>query len=249
MLGKKPIIATVYRSGGPYDLRYVEALSSALQINAEWDGDIVCLTDQPEQVEQDGVQAVPMEHNWPGWWSKIELFKPGLFDSPVIYLDLDTLVLGPIHEMQRMVERWKYGPLLLRGYHPTSQRYDLPATGIMAWNPSQWRDFSGPQMEEVYQAFVERYSRMIDLGKNVDDYIKGGDQGFVRQYVNPERKLQDVLPPNYIAFKRQVRQSPNSTEGELRGARLLAWSGRPRMHEAVSNRDRVVAEYWGSFAS
>lgn len=241
MLGKKQaVIVTVYRSGGAYDLRYIRALSNALRINASWEGDIVCLTDQPEQVEQAGIEAVSMEHAWPGWWSKIELFRPGLFDSPVIYLDLDTLVLGPIHEMKRLVERWTGDPLLIRGYHPTSQRYDLPASGIMAWQ--------GSQMEDVYRAFVERYDRMIAMGKGVDDYVKGGDQGFIRQYVNPEKKLQDVLPPNYIAFKRQVRQSPDP-ERELKGARLLAWSGRPRLHEAVSGRDYMVSRYWGEFAT
>lgn len=29
-------------------------------------------------------------HNWPGWFSKLELFRPGLFMGPVLYLDLDV---------------------------------------------------------------------------------------------------------------------------------------------------------------
>jgi len=237
---KKVTIATVYRSGGDYDTRHLQAIYNALQINAGWDGDFVCLTDQPELVEQCGIEALSMEHNWPSWWSKIELFKPNLFGGPVIYLDLDTLVLGPLHELKRTVARKRSEPLLLRGYHPTSQRYDLAATGIMAWQSGQ--------MEAVYHAFVDRYSRLVELGKSVDQYIKGGDQGFVRQYVNPKRKLQDVLPPNYIAFKRQVRQSPRPVEQELSGARLLAWSGRPRIDKAVADRDSVVVRYWRDFA-
>ena len=34
-----------------------------------------------------------------GWWSKIELFRPGRFTGRVIYLDLDSVVVGPLDKL------------------------------------------------------------------------------------------------------------------------------------------------------
>jgi hypothetical protein len=47
------------------------------------------------------VERIPLEENWPGWWSKLELFRPGLFEDRVLYLDLDVVIcddLTPIVE-------------------------------------------------------------------------------------------------------------------------------------------------------
>ena len=35
----------------------------------------------------------------PGWWAKIDLFKPGLFDDRVLYLDLDVTVVGSLDDL------------------------------------------------------------------------------------------------------------------------------------------------------
>lgn len=58
----------------------------------------ICFTNVPEKFN-DTMETVPLVHNWPGWWSKIELFKPGVFDKTidkVLYLDLDVVVLRPL---------------------------------------------------------------------------------------------------------------------------------------------------------
>lgn len=31
-----------------------------------------------------------------GWWNKVELFRPGRFQGRVLYLDLDTVITGPL---------------------------------------------------------------------------------------------------------------------------------------------------------
>lgn len=39
---------------------------------------------------------------WRGWWSKIELFRPGIFRyGRVLYLDLDTVITGPLEPLLR----------------------------------------------------------------------------------------------------------------------------------------------------
>jgi hypothetical protein len=60
----------------------------------------VCLTDQA-----DGLPPFiePIEARKPdglkAWWTKVQLFKPGLFRGRVLYLDLDTLVVAPLRDI------------------------------------------------------------------------------------------------------------------------------------------------------
>lgn len=39
----------------------------------------------------------------PGWWAKIDLFQPGRFEGRVLYLDLDTVVVGPLEPVVQSV--------------------------------------------------------------------------------------------------------------------------------------------------
>ena len=42
----------------------------------------VCLSNVPVE----GVETIPLRDNLPGWWAKIELFRPGLFTGRTLYL-------------------------------------------------------------------------------------------------------------------------------------------------------------------
>jgi hypothetical protein len=44
--------------------------------------------------------TIPLLFNWPGWWSKLELCRPDI-PGDVFYMDLDTVVLGPVAEFTR----------------------------------------------------------------------------------------------------------------------------------------------------
>jgi len=37
---------------------------------------------------------IPLKHNWPGWWSKMELHRPDLPAGRTLYLDLDSHVVN-----------------------------------------------------------------------------------------------------------------------------------------------------------
>jgi alpha-N-acetylglucosamine transferase len=54
----------------------------------------VCLSNTDVPCER-----IPLIHDWPGWWSKIELFRPGLFEDWVLYLDLDVLIMQNIDDL------------------------------------------------------------------------------------------------------------------------------------------------------
>ncbi len=85
-------LATVLKSGGRYDGRWVERLARGVRRFAPAFERIVCLTDLPLAVA--GVERVPLRHDWPSWWSKIEALRAGLFAGTVVLCDLDTVFTG-----------------------------------------------------------------------------------------------------------------------------------------------------------
>ncbi|MBB6413742.1 hypothetical protein [Mesorhizobium sangaii] len=45
-----------------------------------------------------GVELIPLRHGWPGWWAKMELFRPELRDDWLVF-DLDTSIVGSLADM------------------------------------------------------------------------------------------------------------------------------------------------------
>lgn len=74
-------LACVLRSGGDFGPEHVQWLAKQVP-------GLVCLSDVPVP----GVERIALEHGWPGWWSKMEMFGPSL-EGDVLMMDLDTVVL------------------------------------------------------------------------------------------------------------------------------------------------------------
>ncbi|KKK78135.1 hypothetical protein LCGC14_2846620, partial [marine sediment metagenome] len=71
-----------------YSVRWVKRLRNMVSRNLPIPHRFVCLSNVEGPCER-----IPLLHNWPGYWSKIELFRPGIFEDRVLYLDLDLVVL------------------------------------------------------------------------------------------------------------------------------------------------------------
>lgn len=86
-------LITVLKGGGRYDAAWVERLARGVRRHAPAFTRILCLTDLPLAVE--GVERVPLRHDWPAWWAKMEAFRPGLCQGTALLCDLDTVLTGP----------------------------------------------------------------------------------------------------------------------------------------------------------
>ena len=198
-MSERPIIACVLRSGGStYDPRWVHALKR--QANEQLpEHEFVCLTDV--EAIHPGWRA-PMEHAWEGWWSKMELFRPGLFPEGrlVLYFDLDTLLIGPLDFLAGY--RGEFG--VIRGfYHPVRQ------SGVMAWRPGE---ISGRMWEEWTADPEKHMSTYRGDGRWLDGHLprEGVDQ------------LLDLFPGRIVSYKVDAREGPPD------GARVVCGHGRPR---------------------
>jgi hypothetical protein len=66
-------------------------------VRRHWKGplDFVCYTDSPV----DGVPCAPLLAEYPGWWSKINLFG---FRRPLVYFDLDVVITGDLTPLKEI---------------------------------------------------------------------------------------------------------------------------------------------------
>lgn len=170
-------VACVLRSGGDYDPSWVYALHRGVSRHLQ-DFEFLCLTDTPV-----AVPWVPLLHGWRGWWSKAELFRPGLFQGPVLYFDLDTLIVGELEELASY-----------RGPHARLSDFyqpNLAASGVMAWTP-------GLHTEAIYNAALKLNGR-FPSGRSDYWYAK----------VAPKvDRLQQLYPGQLVSFKAHARQGP-----------------------------------------
>lgn len=198
-------IACVLRSGGPYDGRYVRNLRAGVRHGlAGRPATFVCLTDVPDEVAADCDEVVVLEKNYPGWWSKLELFRlPG----PCIYFDLDTLVVGDIGSLYEAVAAAAVGFWMLKPFLHT----ETWASGVMAW-AGDW--------SSIYTDFDPERDFQYDWDQR---YIwRAADRRGV-----PISAVQERIPELY-SFKRHCQAGPPE------GARVICFHGEPRPAKAAA---------------
>lgn len=147
-------IVCVLKTGGEFRTEHVVALADSIrQHNPE--AAIRCLTDA--QLNHEHIETVPLQHNWPKWWSKIELFRPGVCTGPTLYLDLDTVVVGKI---ELRIDRFTMLPDVYRTGDVGS--------GVMAWQKTP---------EHIYQKFARHPAKYMAAYRTRSRW---GDQAFIR---------------------------------------------------------------------
>jgi len=198
--------ATVLRSGGLYGVEYVDALRVGLSIWAPKTSRFVVLTDVPEV----GANAIPLEREeLGGWWSKLELFRPDVFDGPVVYLDLDTLPVGRLDAIARLAASGFRGALA-DFYQPRQ----MIGSGVLVWTPTR-------DTEEFWRSAL---SGLEQRGRA--DYV-------FRLLFGKDRRLQDELPGEIVSLKPRSGPDPKRV-GAPPGATLVCGHGRPRLHDPAA---------------
>jgi hypothetical protein len=79
----------------PFTSDYVVRLRSMMRRHLPTQHEFTCLTDSPESLPRDmRTVKISRPENFPGWWSKLEIFSPEHeLSGPSIYVDLDVLVV------------------------------------------------------------------------------------------------------------------------------------------------------------
>jgi hypothetical protein len=98
-------VVCLLRQGGKvgYDATWVEKLQRGVQRNLTLPHRFICFSDCDVSCER--VELLPGDH---GFWSKMQLFRPGVLSGPTLFLDLDTVVCGNLDEMIRRIQHQKF---------------------------------------------------------------------------------------------------------------------------------------------
>jgi len=162
-----------------------------------------CITEQAIP----GIDCILRRHDWPAWWSKIELFRPGM-TGPFFYLDLDMLVIrsldwigGYLEKSFCAVENWgsrtREGPLY----------EDELSSAMMIWSGNGATD-------RIYNNFSEADIRRLH---------PHGDQTYATEQT---RGVVTLIPQSLMcSYKRHCANGPPP------GASVVAFHGSPRPHE------------------
>jgi hypothetical protein len=168
-------IACVLKSGGIYEATWVARLRDGVARHLPVEHRFVCLSDVDVPCER-----IPLVHGWPGWWSKIELFK---LQGPVLYFDLDTAIVGDLGDMAHAASAHEI--VALRDFYRLG---DGIGSGVLAW-----RD----DVAAIYRRFaMHPEAHMLRLGSR-------GDQGFLEGYDGVTR-WQDIVS-GIVSYKVHCR--------------------------------------------
>lgn len=209
-------VACVLRSGGVYDATWVARLKAGVAKHLPMQHRFVCLSDVDVPCER-----IALEHGWPGWWSKIELFKlPG----PVLFFDLDTAIVGDLTAIAGHAEG--RGFTMLRDFYAP----DHCGSGVMAWNETS--------LDFLYDSFAADAERMMRLQR-----ARMGDQAFLEETVGAAHitRWQDVVGDQIVSYKVHCAGHRHPATGQPSGigippnARVVCLHGKPKFADMPAN--------------
>lgn len=174
-------VACVLKKSTEYDVDYVDRLRDGL-----------C-----RQLKEFEFTTI-IGSQWPGWWSKMELFRPSV-KGDLLYFDLDTVIVGPIDDLFT-------GKLTM-----LSDFNNLPnvASGVM-FLPEADR-------AEVWHEWIK------DPEGHMRKHRGHGDGGFISQFYKTRAlRFEDTSPGQIVSYKVHCKS------GVPEGARVVCFHGRPR---------------------
>lgn len=187
--------ATVLKTGGEYHASHVHALYKQVQTYIP-QASFVCLSDANNL----DCKTIPLQHDWPGWWSKLELFK---LQGPVLYTDLDTIITGNCDHWLDKIKDKKL--VLLRDIYRGVTNPHAMGSGIMYWSGD---------MSVLYHDYIR-------VGCPTD--IRGGDQEFLEQSLGTAEYIQDYTD-DVVSYKAQIRDG----DYDKIDASIIYFHGEPR---------------------
>ncbi|MEI9804092.1 MAG: hypothetical protein WDN48_06010 [Pseudolabrys sp.] len=203
-------VACVLKSGGIYDTTWVARLKAGVARHLPIDHRFVCLSDVDVPCER-----IALEHDWPGWWSKIELFKlPG----PVLYFDLDTAIVGDLTDVAAAAVG--HATIVLQDFYRLGNGI---GSGVMAWSDL-----------DLVRGLYDRF--LADPDSWTKRIGGRGDQGFLEEagWALHYDRWQMILRGQIVSYKVHCRGGISPVNGQVTGsgipsnARVVCLHGRPK---------------------
>lgn len=223
-------IVCTLKGGGLYNEEWVRKLKNGFSRHFSMPHRFVCLTDMDVGYD---IEAIPLEHNWPGYWSKVELFKPGLLDGPTLFTDLDVLICGSVDGLSGN----HGGFVMLEDYYP-----EIYNSTLMYFDASN-KLYSG-----IYTYFKEHEIEVQDKYAPGRHGANFGDQLYIQQWLwdhgQKVNKWQDILPREmFMPFCYTSRLNPEVEQWyDGHPAAYVYCLGPPKFNEMA--KLPIVRNHW-----
>lgn len=193
-------IVTVLKTSPDYKKEYVDLLYNQCKKHAP-KVEFVCISDDPTVPGY-----IKMEHSWPRWWPKMEIFK---IHGPVLYLDLDTIIVNNIDDLIKKASQHEF--VGIRDFYKDHRMQRTLGSGVMFWTGD---------MRYLYEEFLK------DPQKNMDECTTTrwwGDQGFIEKTIKHKVVYwQDITPQKLVSWKVHCKN------GVPKDAAIIAFHGKPK---------------------
>lgn len=166
-----------YHIGCDFDVEYVDKLERAVRRHLPMPHQFVCFSNVEVPCER-----IPLQHGWPGWWAKMEMYSPHIPDGRILYFDLDTLIVGDLSDIAAIDE-----------FAMTCNFLDPEnglGAGVMMIEDRQrvWNAFR-PKAHIAQFRSDQEFLNDLALAKSFDDLVPGQVISYKRDV-----RRQDVLP-------------------------------------------------------
>ncbi len=190
-----------------YSPRHVRWLRDQFADQVKAPHTFTCMSD----IDVPGVNVLPLKHNLPGWWSKLEIFENF---TQAAYFDLDTVLIGDVSPYIFRDHKFSMAGSLTRRYGYNSS--------VMCWKGN-------------YDFLLHKFLEQKD--KYIAEYRKPhmwGDQDFIRdmmRFKHPIQRLHERSPGLVLSYKHDVRDKGKPKNGLRRIREPLRgdWKAKPRV--------------------
>ena len=203
-------VVCVLRNGGKtgYNADWVAKLQQAVSRNLSQSHRFFCMSDCEVPVER-----IELETGDWGFWSKLQLFRPGLFTGPTLYLDLDTVICQSIDPV---LERIQNQPFVM-WYEADKQ---IHSSAFMYWHGDH------SHLWDLYKS--QPLTHWTSLYATPPLY---GDQAIISE-ATQHTLLTDHCPPKWF----HIADGKRDHERDLSQVRLL-------MFRKVKNKPSTMLDH------
>lgn len=209
-------VACVLKSGGIYTADWVYRLYYEVSRHLSQEFRFCCLSDVPLT----GIDRIPLEHDYQGWWSKIELFDQ-FREGRTLYLDLDVLVTGDLFRLFRKTP----GMTMCRDFLWP----DKLNSSVMAWQGDH------SFLHDIFAESPKGYMRRCNgRGGNI------GDQAYIEAVMASLAQPVDTFDESAVVSYRK-----SAKDGAPAGASVVAFHGTPKPNKAPGWVRAYMEEHHG----
>lgn len=167
--------------GDKFSEDYVYNLKSMVERNTTVPHQFVCFSDR----ELEGIKTVKLISGYQGWWNKMQMFNTDFrLGNRVVYLDLDTLIVGNIDWLLEYDGMFMgIEDLGAVNEHQPELKGRLQS-GVMAWdyrlNSHLWNRFTSSGESQRYRGDGEYLNHIVP--KYQRDFIQKRYKGKLKSY-------------------------------------------------------------------